>query len=141
MNRMSGPGDARYDTRRPRGGALSELNLSVSTGPYGHCVLDVDGELDLSTAYRLQRAVESLVLGTGLVIDLSGVTHCDSTGLTALVGAYRRTREEGTGMALCGTSEQLARVFQIVGIDRIVSTYDTVEQAATALSAPSGRAQ
>ena len=119
---------------------MSQLTCRVDTGPHGQCVLDVDGELDLYTAHRLQRVVDELALGVGLVIDLSGVTHCDSSGLTALVGAYRRTQEEHTGFALCGTNEQLARVFQIVGIDRIVSMYDTVEQAELALAARCGRA-
>lgn len=119
---------------------MSELILAVDAGPYGRCVLDVDGELDLYTAHRLQRAVDELALGAGLVIDLSGVTHCDSSGLTALIAAYRRTREEHTPFALCGTTEQLARVFQIVGIDRIMPMYETVEQAARALPARCGRA-
>jgi anti-anti-sigma factor len=85
--------------------------------------------------------VDELALGAGLVIDLSGVTHGDSTGRTAPAAAYRRTQQEHTPFALRGTAEEPARVCQIVGIHRIMPMDDTVEHAAHALSARCGRAR
>jgi anti-sigma B factor antagonist len=120
---------------------VTDLTFTVEARASGQCVLDVSGDLDLHTAHLLQRTLDELPLGGGLVIDLSGVTYCDSTGLTALVGAYRRTQAEHTGFALCGTTAELARIFQIVGIDQIVAMYDTVDQAAQALSDLSGQAR
>jgi anti-sigma B factor antagonist len=119
---------------------VPDLTLTVDTAPSGQRVLDVRGPLDLSTAHRLQRTVATMELGSGLVIDLSGVTYCDSTGLTALIGAYQRSRAEHIGFAVSGAGRDLARVFQIVGIDQIMAMYDTVEQAATALSSEAGPA-
>ncbi|WP_329129741.1 STAS domain-containing protein [Streptomyces sp. NBC_01476] len=118
---------------------MPDLTLTVSARPTGSCVLEVAGDLDLHTASRLQHAVEDVTLGSGLVIDLSGVTYCDSTGLTALITGYRRTQEAHTGFALSGVSRELARIFQIVGIDQIVSVYGSVDEAATALAELSGR--
>ncbi|MFC4031100.1 STAS domain-containing protein [Streptomyces polygonati] len=120
---------------------MSDLTFTVEARPSGQCVLDVSGDLDLHTAHRLQHTLDGLALDGGLVIDLSGVTYCDSTGLTALVGAYRRTQAEHTGFALCGTTQELARIFQIVGIDQIVAMYDTVEQAAEAVRDVPGRSR
>jgi anti-sigma B factor antagonist len=120
---------------------VPELSFTVRARPTGQCVLDVSGDLDLHTAHRLQHTLDELALGGGLVIDLSGVTYCDSTGLTALVGAYRRTQAEHTGFAVCGTPQELTRIFQIVGIDQIVAMYDTADQAADALSVASDPAR
>ncbi|MYS23534.1 anti-sigma B factor antagonist [Streptomyces sp. DvalAA-14] len=120
---------------------MSDLTFTVEASPSGQCVLDVTGDLDLHTAHRLQHTLDGLAFAGGLVIDLSGVTYCDSTGLTALVGAYRRTQAEHTGFALCGTSQELTRIFQIVGIDQIVAMYDTADQASQALRDAAGRAR
>ncbi|WP_405578530.1 STAS domain-containing protein [Streptomyces sp. NBC_01190] len=120
---------------------MTNLTFTVEARPSGQCVLDVSGDLDLHTAHRLQHTLEELTLDAGLVIDLSGVTYCDSTGLTTLVWAYRRTQAEHIGFALSGTSQELARIFQIVGIDQIVAMYDTADQAADALSQVSGPAR
>jgi anti-sigma B factor antagonist len=55
-------------------------------------VLVVRGELDLATAPELCREIETeAVAGGRLVIDLSGLTGCDTSSLRALVGAIEES--------------------------------------------------
>jgi anti-sigma B factor antagonist len=55
-------------------------------------VLVVRGELDLATAPALCREIEiEAVAGGRLVIDLSGLTGCDTSSLRALVGAIEES--------------------------------------------------
>jgi anti-anti-sigma factor len=61
----------------------------------GCTVLSVTGPLDLTSARQLTRAVDDLVAGAPavrliLILDLSGLTGWDSSGLAALITAQQR---------------------------------------------------
>jgi anti-anti-sigma factor len=59
----------------------------------GCTVMSVTGQLDLGSAGRLTRAVDDLLAATPaprLILDLSGLTGCDSAGLAALITAQQR---------------------------------------------------
>ncbi|SEF63821.1 anti-sigma B factor antagonist [Thermomonospora echinospora] len=112
-----------------------ELTTTLRLHPAGPHVLTVTGELDHHTAPRLRTALEEIELeaGSALVIDLSAVTYCDSTGITVLVTAYHRTQAEGASLALAGLTPDLTRVFTVVGLDQIFSFHPTAEDAVRAL--------
>jgi anti-anti-sigma factor len=71
--------------------------LAVRTGSEaGVTVIEAVGDLEVKTAAALERALQPVVAsGLDLVLDLSAVTFMDSTGLRALVGAWRDLTEGG----------------------------------------------
>jgi anti-sigma B factor antagonist len=101
----------------------------------GPVVLTVTGELDHHTAPQLTQALRNAPLAHDrpLVIDLSGLAYCDSTGITVLVTAYQRTEAAGTSFSLAGLSHDLHRVFQTVGLDQVFTFHPTLDDAFTAL--------
>ncbi|MFJ4961733.1 Anti-sigma-B factor antagonist [Streptomyces sp. ADI96-02] len=111
--------------------------LTVTAQPHlaGPHVLTLSGELDYHTSARLREALNEIPLetGTGLVIDLSGLTYCDSTGITLLVTAYQRAQATGAQLSLAGSSPDLLRVFRIVGLDQVFVLQPTTEEAINAL--------
>ncbi|MFC7381438.1 STAS domain-containing protein [Sphaerisporangium rhizosphaerae] len=98
-------------------------------------VLAVAGELDHHTAPRLRAVLDefTFVPAAGLVIDLSALTFCDSTGISLLVAAHQRAQEAGAAVALAGLHPDIAHVFHIMGLDRLFSCHDTTDKAMTAL--------
>lgn len=108
-----------------------ELVVTATSHAAGPRVLAVAGDLDHHTAPQLREAVEDLDLSpaTPLIIDLSGVDYCDSTGLTVLIGAHRQTTAAGALLALTGTRPDLNRVFSLVGLDQMFTFRPTVEDA------------
>jgi anti-sigma B factor antagonist len=77
------------------------------------------GELDLSTANKAEeelRRAESTEPAL-LVLDLSGLTFLDSTGLRLIVTADRRARDEGRRLAVVKGPETVQRVFTITRLD------------------------
>src|SRR5256885_15752649 len=65
------------------------------------CVLDVRGELEISTVDSFQPALEAALSATGaVVIDLCAVTFLDSQGLYALLVFRERLREAGRPLAI-----------------------------------------
>jgi anti-sigma B factor antagonist len=97
----------------------------------------VSGELDLSNSAELSRQVESAARSGGgaVVIDLSGVTHMDSTGLAALISAHQLAVEREGRLALVIGSEPVRRTVEVRGLDRLFTIFPTREEARAALAA------
>ncbi|WP_440087985.1 STAS domain-containing protein [Streptosporangium sp. LJ11] len=107
---------------------MSELRVATrgtGTGP----VLEVAGELDFLTAPRLREALRSIapLPGQRLVIDLAGLTACDSSGITVLLVARNRALEAHAGIVLAAIPDHLARVFRIVGLDQVFAVSHPLE--------------
>ena len=99
-------------------------------------LLEVFGELDLATAPRLCAALDAARTHRvrRVVIDLTGVDFCDSTGLRALIGASTELRVSGGRLAVaCLPSGPVARLFDIVGARETLRVFDSAEEARTSL--------
>lgn len=106
----------------------------TATGP----VLELTGELDHHSAPRVREALENLHLRAGeqLVIDLTGVTFCDSSGITALIAARNRALAAHAAIALAAVPERVARIFHIVGLEAVFVTHPTVRAATESWQPP-----
>jgi anti-anti-sigma factor len=77
----------------------------------------VVGEVDLSNADRLEAAIDHAATEhpAVIVIDLSGVTFMDSTGLHALFKA----RKKADTITLRAPSREARRVIELSGLDSV----------------------
>jgi anti-sigma B factor antagonist len=84
--------------------------------------LAVAGEIDVESAARFRRAVESSIdaaVAAGLarvVFDLGGVTFMDSTGLGALIAARVKARTAGVTIGLTSVPDQVRKILSITGL-------------------------
>jgi anti-sigma B factor antagonist len=87
-------------------------------------------EIDITNAPELRSAlVEAAAHGRGtLVVDMTRTLFCDSSGLHTLVAAYKRAQAEGGELRLAMRAGVL-RVFELTGVDRVIATFTSVEQA------------
>lgn len=94
-------------------------------------VVDVEGEVDLSTASSLRdRIVELVEKGSRqIVINLQGVPFMDSTGLGVLVGSLKRVREREGTLALAGVRRPVHRVLSLTGMDKVFPIHASVAEA------------
>jgi anti-sigma B factor antagonist len=105
-------------------------------------LLEVFGELDLASApslcTRLDAARAERV--RRIVVDLTGVDFCDSTGLRALMGASTELRHAGGRLAVALLpAGAVARLFDVAGIRESLPTFDTQAEALASLApAPRG---
>jgi anti-anti-sigma factor len=87
----------------------------------GYTVMSVSGELDLSSAGQLIRAVSELAgsaLGLCLVLDLSGLTWWDSSGLAALIIAQQQVSAcPGGKLVVVGLPGLLVQRLRVAGLD------------------------
>lgn len=97
----------------------------------GCMVVAVRGEVDLATAPTLKNRLLELVTNgsTAIVVDLSATDFLDSTGLGAVVAAYKRVRAHDGHLTLVATAARVKRVFEITNLDRVVPICTTIEDA------------
>ena len=97
-------------------------------------IVDVEGEIDISTAPRLRELLIDLVSKTNyqLVVNLDKVGFLDSTGLGVLVGGLRRVRVHDGSLDLVCARERILRIFRVTGLTEVFDIYETVDQAIAA---------
>ena len=94
-------------------------------------VIELGGEVDLYTAPEFkERLVQVIEDGKKqLVVDLSKATFIDSTTLGVLVGGVKRLRPSGGSLALVCTDQNITKIFEITGLDRVFTIYPTRDEA------------
>lgn len=100
-------------------------------------VIAFDGEVDVYTAPVLRDAI-SKVLAAGnhdMVVDMTGVSFLDSTGLGVLVGRLKAVRMLEGRMRVVITNPRVLRNFQITGLEKIFTIDSSVADAVAALKA------
>ena len=126
--RLPGPpeasagGDARLDRSQvvpccAVADAVPDLRMTVMNEG-GETVLALSGDLDLCTSARLRERLVDLTHSARprIVVDLSGLSFVDSTGLGTLVTALKRVRDAGGDMAIRAPTPATRRVIEISGL-------------------------
>jgi len=94
-------------------------------------VVQVAGEIDVYTAPQLRELLDQQIDAGRyqLVVDLSGVSFMDSTGLGVLVGRLKQIRVHDGSMQLVCAQDRVLKVFVITGLDKVFAIYPTVGEA------------
>jgi anti-sigma B factor antagonist len=103
-----------------------EILEVVSAGAGEQVTVSLKGELDLSTVAKVEeelRRVESSD-ATLLVLDLSGLTFLDSTGLRAVITADERARAQGRRFVIVKGPDAVQRVFAITRLEERLEMVD-----------------
>lgn len=107
------------------------MHVSVLGNPDDSVVVTVRGDLDVDSATVLSTTLEQVLdrPQPHIVIDLSGVEFCDSTGLGAFVVGHNRAYVAGGWVRLAAPSEWMARLLDTVGLSGRLGVYPTVLEA------------
>lgn len=92
----------------------------------GRHMVAASGEIDLATAPALRTELLAALVrhSPRLVLDLSGVTFLDSTGLAVLVAVHRRARAAGGELSLFGPQPVVRKLLGITYLDRVFPFYE-----------------
>jgi len=94
-------------------------------------VVRLPAEIDLTIADALREALLAVLNqgALGLIADMTATTFCDSAGISALVRAARRAAAGSATMRIAVTAPPVLRVFNLVGIDRLIDIHTSVAAA------------
>ena len=88
----------------------------------------VSGEFDHHRAREVMEELDRQIdaaLPRKLTLDLSGLTFTDSSGIAVVLRTYKRMRQLQGSMTVLNPSDQVLRVFQTAGLDKLVPFQST----------------
>jgi anti-sigma B factor antagonist len=100
------------------------VELNVSSRSQGdHVIVTAAGEIDLYTAPKLQTDLTAIIDDAApaarIIIDMSGVEFCDSTGMNVLLSGLRQVRERGGELELAAPRPAIMKILQVTGLDAV----------------------
>lgn len=115
----------------------TEFSLNQESLDGERHVVAVGGEIDLFTAPELKAALSAAIESGHLriVVDLTDTTFLDSTALGVLIGAVKRLRSRDGRLTIVNVDDNIAKTFEITGLDQIFPISQTRADAIEALDA------
>lgn len=109
------------------------LTLSLLDNSHtGFRVIEFRGCLDENTSEIARVHLEALTQGAdfkNLVFDLSNLGYINSKGIGFLVSVHAHTSKNQQKLVLVNPNEEVSDVLTLVGIDTIIDTFGTLEEA------------
>jgi anti-sigma B factor antagonist len=95
-------------------------------------VIRLAGEADM-TATALRDALAAAVAKRPhmILVDLTALTFIDSAATQMIIGAHRILFPEGRRLVLIHPTPTVARTLELIGVNRLISIYDSVDEAVT----------
>lgn len=107
---------------------MRHVELRVSSRSQGeHTVVALAGEIDLYTAPRLQSELTGALSAAGparIVVDMSAVDFCDSTGMNVLLAAHRLATERGGDLVLAAPRPAVRKILEVTGLQSVFTIHD-----------------
>ncbi len=97
---------------------------------HGTSIVVFKGEIDLDSSPAARKILLKYFETTGnVIVDLSGVTYIDSSGVASLVEALQAAKKNGSQFSLAAVSEPTRRVLELARLDKVFTLYDSVDEA------------
>jgi anti-anti-sigma factor len=95
-------------------------------------IFEPSGSLDSTRTQEFrQKVTEILERESGteiLLVDFKDVTFMDSSGLGALVLAFKALRAADRKLVLCSINEQVRILFELTGMDKVFEIFPNQEE-------------
>ncbi|MCI1944311.1 anti-sigma F factor antagonist [Clostridium luticellarii] len=95
-------------------------------------IVSIKGELDHHSAEEVRNKIDDRLDRDGLnklIMDFSGVSFMDSSGIGVVIGRYKKLNLRKGSMCITGATDLVKRVFELSGLFKIVKLYGSVEEA------------
>jgi len=106
--------------------------FSVTTDTIGKgALLRFKGELDASSSVYADNALEEAIAASSgfVLIECSELTYISSAGLGVLLAAFQACNLKEMDLVMVNMPPKIRNVFEILGLDRLIRSADTVEDA------------
>lgn len=116
-------GDAAGHRRPPGGPGVYSSNIMNDNSrlkvdvAIDERIVTIHGDMDLRTAPEVDRAIEGLGGDGDVVLDMTGVTFMDSSGLRTVVARRQVLEDAGHRLVISDPSDPVRRVLEITGLE------------------------
>ncbi|WP_286885450.1 STAS domain-containing protein [Aneurinibacillus sp. UBA3580] len=116
-----------------------EIKLETTMGIH---IMHFDGELDMGTTDRLEKAMEEILSAEflkGVIFNFTHLSFVDSTGVGKLLNFFHKLMNRDLPFYLVGLTPDVEDVFDILGLPLVIGQerfrYQLEEAVATILAA------
>ena len=96
----------------------------------GSSIVVFKGEIDLDSSPAARKILLKCFENTGnVIVDLSGVTYSDSSGVASLVEALQAAKKNGSQFSLAAVSEPTRRVLELARLDKVFTLHGSIDEA------------
>jgi anti-sigma B factor antagonist len=94
-------------------------------------ILSINGEVDASSSIQLDESLGAVVMNGDpkILIDCSGLNYISSAGLGVFMSYIEEVNIRNIKMALFGLNDKVMNVFDILGLDQLLTIVKTKEEA------------
>lgn len=95
-------------------------------------IVKINEELDHHNCSEIRSKIDREIdfrLPKKLIFDFGDVSFMDSSGIGIVMGRYKTMKSIGGEASIVNTRPTVKRIFQMSGLEKIVSFYDKVEDA------------
>jgi anti-sigma B factor antagonist len=101
----------------------------------GCTVVAFEGDIDLQSSPNARSALlDAVAGGKAVLVDLSGVSYIDSSGVASLVESFQSARKSGRAFALVSVSEGALRVLKLARLEKVFTICDSLDDGVKAVS-------
>jgi anti-anti-sigma factor len=88
-------------------------------------VIKLSGILNATTSQEFRQKITEILESDAklVLVDCQDVTFMDSSGLGALVLAFKTLRTAGTKLVLCSINEQVRILFELTSMDKVFEIF------------------
>lgn len=95
-------------------------------------IVHLMGELDHHSAEMVRNKIDDTIERQDLkklILDFSGVSFMDSSGIGVVIGRYKKITGRKGSMCIVSVNESTKKVFELSGLFKILKLYDNLDQA------------
>ncbi|WML35781.1 anti-sigma F factor antagonist [Clostridium sp. OS1-26] len=95
-------------------------------------IVSMAGELDHHSAEEVRNKIDDRLDRnniTKLIMDFSGVSFMDSSGIGVVIGRYKKLSMKKGDICIVRVGDSVKRVFELSGMFKIIKLYDSIEEA------------
>lgn len=99
------------------------MAVYITDGGDGTLIAKITGEIDHHSARWLRMDIDTAIQDKEpkkLLIDFSGVSFMDSSGVGLVMGRYKNMKERGGRVELTNMPEYIEKVMNLAGMDRLL---------------------
>ena len=93
-------------------------------------------ELDHHITNEVRDGIDSVLNSRpikNIIFDFKNIRFMDSSGIGVIIGRYKKISNDGGKVSVINVNARVKKIFDLSGMNKIVSIYDTNEEAISSL--------
>ena len=94
-------------------------------------IIELNGEIDLDSSPEVRKTIlhETQKKHPKLIVELSGVTYMDSSGIATLVEGLQYSNQYDGQFLIANIGEGVREVFELSRLDKVFKIFNDIDQA------------